>query len=290
LTTSLTLGQFSNSPVVLAARQLGLEGAHGLSLATTAVSSSPGQFAALRDGSIDVAVTSPDNVLLYATTDRNPLGARLDVRIHRPIDRGLGLALVTRPEVSTFEELAQSTFAVDVMRSGFAFLLFSMLDDLGVDRSAVTFDELGSTPARADALIEGRTGGTILNAESRVRAEAEGMRVWRTSADVSHRYLGTVLAAPAHADAGAMQALSSMWQEATEWLLRGPETDVRACLGAAAPILGSPEYVSLMRDPVVGLLDVSQVDIDDLGILVGIRRRCGAYVPDESALPSLVVR
>jgi ABC-type nitrate/sulfonate/bicarbonate transport system substrate-binding protein len=286
--TRLTVGQFSESPVLAAARALGLDQRHGLELTTVRVPSSPGQFTALRDGAIDVAITSPDNVLLYATTDSNPVGARIPVRMVRAIDRGLGLALVTRPEVATVEQLQRASLAVDVVRSGFALLLFTMLDRIGVDRGAMTFAELGSTPTRLAALLAGEADGSILNAESRVGSLAAGMRTWMSSVDVAPNYLGTVLAVADGFDPGPAAALSALWDEATEWLLTRPEPEVAEVLGRSDPALGSPEYVRLIRDPGFGLLREPAVATADLQVLTGIRRACGAYAPDDSALPGLV--
>ena len=57
------------------------------------MSSSPAQFRSLLDGELDVALTSPDNVLAYRFDPGNPLGQVADVRIVSAIDRGMGLGL-----------------------------------------------------------------------------------------------------------------------------------------------------------------------------------------------------
>ena len=284
----VTVGQFSESPVLAAARALGLEERHGVALTTVRVASSPAQFTSLRDRAIDVAITSPDNVLLYATSDQNPTGARVPVRMIRAIDRGLGLALVTRPSITTADQLQQASLAVDVVRSGFALLLFTMLDSLGVDRSVMTFAEHGSTPKRLAALLEGETDGSILNAESRVGALGAGMRAWISSVDVSPNYLGTVLAVTDDFDPELAHSLTRLWDDATEWLLTRPEHEVADVLGRADPALGSADYVRLIRDPGFGLLRDPAVDTADLRVLTGIRRSCGAYAPDDDTLSSLV--
>lgn len=286
----LTVGQFSESPVLAAARALGLDRRHGLDLATVRVPSSPGQFAALRDGDIDVAITSPDNVLLYATTDRNPLGTQLPIRMVRAIDRGLGLALLTRPTITTVGELQEASLAVDVVRSGFALLLFTMLDRLGVDREGMAFAELGSTPKRLTALLDGDTDGSILNAESRVTALSAGMRPWITSADVAPNYLGTVLAVTAGFDPDTVDALTHLWDESTQWLLSQPSAEVAELLAQSDAALASPEYVDLIRDPAFGLLADPTIEPADLQVLAAIRRACGAYAPDDSMLAALVGR
>ncbi len=284
----LVVGQFSASPVLAAAAGLGLGERHGLALSTSRVPSSPGQFTALRDGVIDVAVTSPDNVILYATTDRNPVGELVDVRMIRAIDRGLGLTLVTAPTITSIDGFRDAELGVDVVRSGFALLLFTMLDRLGVQRSEVTFPEHGSTPKRLESLLAGDIDGTILNAESRIGALAAGMRPWSTSVDVSAHYLGTVLAVPAAFDPGTARDLVSMWDEATAWLLEAAEGDVVELLGATSPVLGNVDYVRLIRDPSFGLLREAAVSVPDLEVLTAIRRECGAYAPDDSALAALV--
>jgi len=287
-TRSLVVGQFSASPVLAAAQSLEVDTRHGLAITTTRVPSSPGQFTALRDGTIDVAITSPDNVLLYATTDRNPIGELLDVRMIRAIDRGLGLTLVTAPSITTLDEIRGATLGVDVIRSGFALLLFTMLEQLGITRSDVTFPEHGSTPKRLESLLAGDIDGTILNAESRIAALAAGMRAWSTSVDVSPHYLGTVLAVPAGFDSETAHALVSMWDEVTAWLLETDEAEVVEVLGSTSPVLGSVDYVRLLRDPAFGLLGDPTVTVTDLHVLTAIRRGCGAYSPDDETLPALV--
>jgi ABC-type nitrate/sulfonate/bicarbonate transport system substrate-binding protein len=287
-TTHVIFGQFSRSPVLAAATTMGIDVRHGLEVATQRVLSSPGQFAALRANEIDVAITSPDNVLLYGTTARNPLGEQLPVRMVRAVDRGLGLGLFTQPSIATTDDLHRSVIGVDVVQSGFAMLLFAMLSRLGVPVAGMEFPEIGSTPLRLESLRNKDVDGTILNAESRIGALRSGMRVWSTSADVTPNYLGTVLAVPASFDPQLAQSLTHMWDESTQWLLEAPEADVVSCLGQTDAVLGSTEYVRLVRDSSFGLVGASTVAIADLRALTAIRRGCGAYAPEDSALHGLV--
>jgi len=283
----LTIGQFSDSAVIHAIRHLGLDNEAGLSLSPTKVPSSPGQFTWLRDGEIDVAVTSPDNVLLYATTDKHPLGERLDVRMLRSIDRGLGLALFSRPDIETIEGLRGKDIGVDVVRSGFALLLFRMLARLGLERDEAQFVELGSTPKRLVAMQENHAQATILNAESRIAAIEAGMREWSTSADISDNYLGTVLAVRGDFDPGLAATITTMWSAATAWLLEAPQGDVEGVLTEANPVLGTAGYVDLLRDERFGLLRDPLVHGSDLAELCRIRRESGAYAPSSEDIASL---
>jgi ABC-type nitrate/sulfonate/bicarbonate transport system substrate-binding protein len=283
----LVIGQFSDSAVIHAIRHLELDRESNLELEVTRVPSSPAQFASLRDGDIDVAITSPDNVLLYATTDNQPLGEKLDIRMLRTIDRGLGLALFSRPEFEAVSELRGTAIGVDVVRSGFALLLFRMLDKGGVARESATFEELGATPKRLIAMQEGHASATILNAESRIAAIDAGMREWFTSADISDSYLGTVLAVRADFDPKVAQQLVEIWSEATRWLIESPAAEVATVLTAANPHLGTPGYVELLRDSRFGLLLDPDVRAGDLEELCRIRREADAYAPNSDAVAAL---
>jgi hypothetical protein len=97
------------------------------------VTSSPAQFRSLRAGEIDVALTSPDNVLAYRYNPGNPLGELIDARIVATLDRGMGLGLYGRPGL-TAEGLRGARVAVDVPWSGFALALYALADSLGVRR------------------------------------------------------------------------------------------------------------------------------------------------------------
>lgn len=283
----LNVGQFSDSAVLHAIRHLGLDESAGLAFEPTKVPSSPEQFAWLRDGTIDLAITSPDNVLLYATTDQQPLGGRLDVRMIRSIDRGLGLALFSRPEIETIDELRGKDVGVDVVRSGFALLLFRMLAQHGIERTDVNFVELGATPKRLVAVHDGAAAATILNAESRVTAQAAGLKEWVSSDDISQHYLGTVLAVRGDFDDALSAVISSLWTRATEWLLDAPAGAVLQMLNDANPVLGTEGYVALLRDERFGLLRDPSVLVTDLQELSRIRSEEGAYTPQPDAIAAL---
>ena len=100
----IRVGQFSESPVLAIARALELNTRFGIDWETQRVQSSPGQFKSLRSNEMDIAITSPDNVLLYATTPNNPLKEQLDVQFLRP-----ELALARLPVGTRFALLGGRT-------------------------------------------------------------------------------------------------------------------------------------------------------------------------------------
>lgn len=277
----IRIGQFSESPVLAVARAMGLDARYGVDWETQKVSSSPAQFESLLNGEIDVAITSPDNVLLYATTSQNPLNKQLDLKFLRPIDRGLRLGLYTSSEVSSVEDFRGSTLGVDVMSSGFAMLMLEMLASLGVDHSAATFVAVGATPKRLGAIRDGTIQGSVLNAETAVAAEQAGLRRWITSADVSPDYLGTVLAQTGGPISANTRALLDLWEAATQAIQSFSPADLMEVLGAQAPALANPDYVEILQSAEYGCVSGEVVSSQQLRVLAQIRKNSGAYVPSE---------
>ena len=280
----IRVGQFSESPVLALARALGLDTRFGVEWETSRVASSPAQFESLRSGELDIVVTSPDNILLYTSTDKNPLGQQLDVRTLRAIDRGLGLALYTSAGIQSPEDLRGATLGVDVMSSGFALLLLTMLGHLGVDPGDVQFESLGATPKRLKAIVDGEIQGSILNAESAVAAEAAGLTRWVTSADIHPNYLGTVLAQMSGPISQEVEAFLAMWEEASHSIESLPAGELMAHLSHAAAALGERRYAELLKSEQFGILRDASIHADQLRALADIRARAGAYTPDEAAI------
>jgi ABC-type nitrate/sulfonate/bicarbonate transport system substrate-binding protein len=285
---SIRVGQFSESPVLAVARALGLDDKYQVTWETTRVPSSPGQFQMLRDGEIDLAITSPDNVILYATTSKNPLDEQLRLSFLRPVDRGLGLALYTSPKIATVNDFHGATLGVDVMSSGFAILLLSMLRQLGVDLQQVTFEAVGATPKRVEAVVAGGIHGTILNAESAVAAEESGLKRWATSVDVTPHYLGTVLAQLEGPLSDETKAFLELWEEGTHVILSSQADELIELLGRAAPTLASAAYVSILQSEDFGLLETNVISLQQLSALAAIRTEAAVYAPTEGQLSALL--
>lgn len=287
---TLRVGQFSESPVLAVAKQLSLGEKHGINWTTERVSSSPGQFKSLADGEIDIAITSPDNVLLYATTDKNPIGQQLDLKFLRTIDRGLGLALYTSQEITEISQLEGSVLGVDVPNSGFAFLLFEMLSQLGVARETFELESVGATPNRLAAVVEGRVSATILNAETAVAAEQAGLKKWSSSIDVSSDYLGTVLVQLAESIDDSTKLFLGLWQEASEAIWSMSAEALAELLSGGYPKLASASYIALLKSEEYGLLRAPDVTQQQLLLLSEIRSHFGAYLPSDSSIAELLNR
>lgn len=284
----MRIGQFSESPVLAVARALQLEKKYDIDWTTERVPSSPSQFQSLQDGTIDIAITSPDNVLLYGTTDQNPIKKKLELKFLRSIDRGLGLALYSSAAVSRAEEFRGSTIGVDVPNSGFAFLLFSMLSNLGVERADYELEAVGATPKRLAAITDGNVVATVLNAETAIAAENAGLKKWSTSKDVSDNYLGTVLVQVGSSQTEEVHRFLELWEEAMDATLSIPAEALARLLEIENPSLADSRYIALLQGEDYGLLRDSSVSNEQLMILADIRSQFGAYRPSDGAISELL--
>ena len=275
MVSRIVAGTFSPSVLLDVARTTGRLAGAGLEVTEVSVASSPGQFRSLADGEIDVAFTSPDNVLAYRSDPANPLGVLLDVELVSGIDRGLGLALYGRPGF-TAAELAGARLGVDVPVSGFALAMYALTEFLGVSRGGYELLTLGSTPRRLAALRAGDCDATMLNAGNDLLAEESGCVRLASVAEVCGPYLGTVTAVIGQAHLAEARALGEALAATIDDIRSGAVTDV-AVDAAAARLGAGPEvarrYVDRMQSPAEGLLPGAQVDPAARETVAALRRR-----------------
>jgi hypothetical protein len=274
---TIQLGTFTPSVLLRVARRTGRLAAAGLEVIESPVASSPAQFAALLDGTLDAVLTSPDNVLAYRYSPANPLGRTADVRMLAAVDRGMGLALYGR---------LGRTFGVDVPASGFAFAMYALAESLGRPRSTYDVVTLGSTPKRLRALLAGECDATMLNAGNELHAEAAGYEPLARASVVCAPYLGTVLAA-----LGPFDPLAAALT-ATAAAITGRELDDLVveeavdALDLTAALAG--RYLARLCDPAEGLVPDGVVDPGSIRTLVDLRVRYGPAVDGEPYAPALV--
>jgi ABC-type nitrate/sulfonate/bicarbonate transport system substrate-binding protein len=279
VTRQLEVGAFSPSVLLRVSRRLGLFDQRGLDVLEKPVPSSPAQCRALLDGDLDVALTSPDNVIAYRFVPDNPLGETADVRIVAAIDRGLGLGVYGRPGVTSAADLKGANIGVDVPDSGFAFGLYALLTSLGLDRDDYRVVTLGSTPRRLEALLAGGCDATMLNAGNELRAEDAGSVRLAGLTEVCHPYLGTVLSTVGDRRRELVVALADALREATREISGGHVDHV--VIEEASAALKLPEalaerYLERLKSPGEGLVVDGIVDLKAMETVIGLRR---TYMP-----------
>ncbi len=277
---TLRIGYFSASPILALARAHGLFARLGLAIEAEPVTSSPAQFSSLHVGAYDLVLTSPDNVASYRFGTDNRLGVRVDVRIIRAVDGGLGLSLLGTHGVRCVDDLRGRVIAVDVPDSGFAFALYELLATHGLRRGA-DYDiiAMGSTPRRAVALREGRCHATLLNGGLVVAAETAGLVNLGRISDVVRPYLATVLAATGQwldTHPVIVRQFSDAWQQAVTLLLAaGADIDPLLADVFRVPATGVPTIRRVLHDPAEGLVPDGVVDADALNNVLRLRARHG---------------
>jgi ABC-type nitrate/sulfonate/bicarbonate transport system substrate-binding protein len=276
---TIVAGSFTPSVLLDVAASTGRLEAHGLAVTEVPVSSSPGQFRSLLDGELDIALTSPDNVLAYRFSPHNPLGELADVRIVGAIDRGMGLGLYARPGMSA-GDLRGASVGVDVPTSGFALAMYALAESLGVARDEYELVALGSTPRRLEALLAGTCAATMLNAGNELVGEAAGCELLAAASEVCAPYLGTVVAIAGDAHLTSARGLTSALTETSAEILDGGLTEVAAEAAARRLDLDDAlalRYVDRMRSPSDGLIRDGEVDPQALATLVRLRT---TYLPE----------
>ncbi len=272
------VGSFTPSVLLDLARGTGRLSEQHLDVTEQPVVSSPAQFRALLDGVLDVALTSPDNVLAYRFDPENPLGAVADVRIVAAVDRGMGLGLYGRPG-SVASDLVGALVGVDVPTSGFALALYALAERLGVAREQFELVALGSTPRRLEALLVGDCDATMLNAGNELVAEAAGCVRLAGVAELLAPYLGTVVAVAGTERLDVARRLSRALLDTAAAVLDG-SLDGPAAESAARRLDLDDHlalrYVDRLRDPVDGLVPDGYVDRGALETLVRLRT---TYLP-----------
>ncbi|SMD26189.1 ABC-type nitrate/sulfonate/bicarbonate transport system, substrate-binding protein [Kibdelosporangium aridum] len=284
---TVSLGTFSPSVLVeVAARTGALEHA-GLAVQEIPATSSPAQFAALLDGELDAVLTNPDNVVAYRCLPDNPLSRTADVRILAAVDGGLGLSLFGQPGCTTPEQLRGGVLSVDAPTTGFAFIAYELLDQLGLHKDdGYSIQAMGSTPRRAEALLAGQCRMTVLNAGNDLRAEGEGATRLSSVTSIGP-YVGTVLAARGDTiqrEGEVLALLIETLLHTSAELVAGKHMEL--ALDATQHRLGldrttAQRYLKTLVDPVDGLVADGRMSPDALQTVVGLRNR---YFPGASTL------
>jgi ABC-type nitrate/sulfonate/bicarbonate transport system substrate-binding protein len=264
--------------LVEVATEIGALAAAGLKVDEIPAASSPAQFTALMRGELDAAITNPDNVVAYRCVQDNPLRRTDDIRILAALDQGLGLALYSHSGSTAPHHLRGTTLGVDVATSGFAFVAYELLDQLGLRRVDYTTLAMGSTPRRAEALLTGQCGMTLLNAGNEFKAEAAGAGRL-ASVTALGPYVGAVLAARGKAiekDGDMLAALIRALLTTATDLVNGEHADV--VLNAAMRRLDvgrddGERYVRTLLDPKEGLIADGFMSRAALGTVLDLRNR-----------------
>jgi len=187
-------GGASNLPVWLAIDN-GLFKKQGLDVSLAVTRGSEAQFKDLMAGKYQIASTAIDNVIAYAEGQGPVQYKDYDVVAFMGVHSGLN-SVVGGKDVKTFADFKGKTLCVDAMATGYAFVLFDVLEKHGLmmnrDYKVIA---VGGGFAREKALIEGKASGAVLSAPSDLRVQAKGGHIIADAAAALGGYQGSSYAA-----------------------------------------------------------------------------------------------
>jgi ABC-type nitrate/sulfonate/bicarbonate transport system substrate-binding protein len=169
----IAFGGGGNWPV-WAAQEKGLFAKNGLAVNLSFTPNSVEQIRNLMSGKYDLGTTAYDNVVAYHEGQgETELSAQPDLFAFMGGYSG-SLRFVTSPDVKTYAALKGKTVGVDAATTGFAFILYKLAAMNGLSSSDYQVEKLGGTPARVQALMEGRIAGTMISSPSEILPESKG--------------------------------------------------------------------------------------------------------------------
>lgn len=174
------------------AQDKGYFAAEGVAANITPTPSSVFQLTNLIDGKFDIAMTAVDNLIAYREgqgENSDKLGA--DLVAVMGADRGF-LKLVAAPTVASVADLKGRRISVDARNTGYALVLFELLDRAGLQEPAYTIERAGGVMQRYGALLDGKHSATMLISPFELQAQERGFKVLATASESLGAYQGLV--------------------------------------------------------------------------------------------------
>jgi len=169
----IAFGGGGNWPV-WAAQEKGLFAKNGIAVKLSFTPNSVEQIRNLMSGKYDFGTTAYDNVVAYQEGQgETELAAAPDLFAFMGGYSG-SLRFVTSPDVKSYAALKGKTVGVDAATTGFAFILYKLAAMNGLSMADYKVEKLGGTPARVQALMEGRIAGTMVSSPSEILPESKG--------------------------------------------------------------------------------------------------------------------
>ena len=262
------------------AQEKGLFAKHGIDVKITPTPGSAFQLTNLIAGKFDIAMTAIDNLIAYREGQGEEPVPGPDLIAFMGCDNGF-LRLVAVPEVGSFNDLKNKTVSVDARTTGYAFVLFEMLErgGLRLDQD-YKVERAGGVLQRFQALMEKKHAATLLLSPFELQAEARGFRRLGNATDVLGAYQGLVGGARkswADANRDAVVGYIRAFSEAVDWLYEARNKDEAiAILRKNLPNM--PEQVAhatygVLLSPVDGFQKKARIDLDGVSNVLKLRAK-----------------
>jgi len=139
----------------------------------------------LAAGRYQIAHSAVDNAL--ALKDK----ANVDIAVVLGGDNSFN-HLIVQPEIKSLTDIKGKTIAVDAVNTAYAFQLYEILRQKGLNKGDYDVKSVGGTNARLEAMIKDKTMvAAMMNPPFSIRAEKAGLKDMGTAAAALGAYQGT---------------------------------------------------------------------------------------------------
>ncbi|WP_394835729.1 ABC transporter substrate-binding protein [Pendulispora rubella] len=238
------------------------------------------QMTGLIDGRIDIALTAIDNIVAYREGQAPVPVLGPDLVAVMGIDHGF-LRVISQPAIRTYDDLRGKTVSVDAPATGFAFVLYELLDRAGLKYgSDYSIASAGGTASRYQALMRGEQSATCLTPPYDVQAEAAGYTRLDTAVEVLGSYQGLVAGVRqswARANRRAMISYIVAYRNAVNWLYDSRhEAEAIAIFGRnlpdVPPDVAASVYRAFFVDP-NGIFQDGAIKVDGTRMVLALRSK-----------------
>jgi len=262
------------------AQEKGFFARNGVAVNVTPTPSSVFQLTNLISGKFDIAMTAIDNLIAYREGQGEEPVPGPDLIAFMGGDNGF-LRLVAVPEVKSVGELKGKTVSVDARTTGYAFVLFEMLErgGLQLDRD-YNVVRAGGVLQRFQALMEEKHAATLLLSPFELQAEAKGFNRLGNATDVLGHYQGLVGGARkswADANRDAVIGFIRAFSQAVDWLYDPKNKDEAIAIFRKnlpnVPEQGANAAYGVLLAPSGGFQKNAQIDMEGVRTVLRLRSK-----------------
>jgi len=193
----------------------------------------------LAEGRYQIAHSAIDNA--FALKDK----ANVDIAVVLGGDDSFN-RLIVQPEITSLADIKGKTVAVDAVNTAYAFQLYEMLRQKGLNKGDYEVKPVGGTSQRLEALTKDKTyAAAMMNPPFSIRAEKAGLRAIDTAAGALGAYQGSsafVLRPWAGANTDTLVKYIQAYIEGLRWMLE-PKNKTEA-VGLLSERLKLPQDVA----------------------------------------------
>ncbi len=142
------------------------------------------QRAGLAEGRYQIAHSAVDNA--FAMSDK----AHVDIAVVAGGDNGFN-RLITQPDIGSLADIKGKTVVVDAIDTAYAFQLYEMLRQKGLEKGDYKVNPVGATGFRLEAMLKDRANAAgMMNPPFSVKAEQAGLKNAGSAAAALGAYQG----------------------------------------------------------------------------------------------------